>query len=69
VNLALRVGLGRVLTSRVLSIFIGDEIDYAMDKERVGATQQTMRGMTEFLDQIILVTHKGIEADHTISLT
>lgn len=69
VNLALRVGLGRVLTSRVLSIFIGDEIDYAMDKERVGATQQTMRGMTEFLSQIILVTHKGIEADHTISLT
>ncbi len=68
VNLALRIGLGRVLTSRILPIFIGDEIDYAMDKDRVGATQQMFRGLTGMLDQVILVTHKGIEADNIITL-
>lgn len=68
VNLALRIGLGRVLTSRILPIFIGDEIDYAMDKERVGATQEMFRGLTSMLDQVILVTHKNIDADNIVSL-
>jgi len=69
VNLALRIGLGRVLTSRIFPIFIGDEIDYAMDQDRVGATQQMFRGLTKLLDQVILVTHKGIEADNIVSLS
>ena len=33
-NLALRIGLGQVLTNKVVSLFIGDEIDASMDTER-----------------------------------
>ena len=33
-NLALRIGLGQVLTNKVVSLFIGDEIDASMDAER-----------------------------------
>src|SRR3546814_15623569 len=37
-NLAIRIGLGRVLVSRIFPVFIGDEIDSAMDAERAEAT-------------------------------
>jgi hypothetical protein len=33
-NLALRLGLGQVLTNNVLSVFVGDEIDASMDEDR-----------------------------------
>jgi exonuclease SbcC len=33
-NLALRIGLGQVLTGKVLSLFIGDELDASMNQER-----------------------------------
>jgi exonuclease SbcC len=68
VNLALRIGLGQVLTSKVLSIFIGDEIDGSMDALRAKATHFTFKNLTKHLDQVILITHKDIEADHIISL-
>ena len=68
VNLALRIGLGQVLTARVLPLFMGDEIDKDMDSERAAATHETFQNLREYLTQIILVTHKPIEADHTINL-
>jgi DNA repair protein SbcC/Rad50 len=68
VNLALRIGMGQVLTSRVLPIFLGDEIDAAMDNDRAGTTHETMKTLREYLHQIILVTHKDMEADNTIEL-
>lgn len=68
VNLALRIGMGQVLTSRVLPIFLGDEIDAAMDNDRAGTTHQTMQILREHLTQIILITHKEMEADQTILL-
>lgn len=68
VNLALRIGLGQVLTSRVLPIFMGDEIDKDMDQERASSTHETMQNLKQYLTQIILVTHKEIEADHLIQL-
>jgi DNA repair exonuclease SbcCD ATPase subunit len=69
VNLALRIGLGQVLTSKVLPIFLGDEIDKDMDKQRAGATHTTMQNLRQYLSQIIIVTHKEeFEADHTINL-
>lgn len=68
VNLALRIGLGQVLTSKVLPLFMGDEIDKDMDADRAAATHGTFQNLREYLTQIILVTHKSIEADHIIQL-
>lgn len=68
VNLALRLGLGQVLTSKVLPFFLGDEIDKDMDAVRAAATSETMMNLREYLSQIILVTHKEIEADHLIQV-
>jgi hypothetical protein len=41
-NLALRLGLGQVLTNKVFSLFIGDEIDASLDGSR--AQQTSSRG-------------------------
>lgn len=68
VNLALRIGLGQVLTSKVLPIFMGDEIDKDMDAIRASSTHSTFQSLREFLSQIIIVTHKEIEADQVIQL-
>lgn len=68
VNLALRIGLGQVLTAKVLSLFIGDEIDGSMDQTRATATHATFHNLTKHLAQVMLITHKEIEADQTISL-
>jgi DNA repair exonuclease SbcCD ATPase subunit len=68
VNLALRIGLGQVLTSKVLPIFMGDEIDKDMDQVRASSTHGTFQSLREYLTQIILVTHKEVEADQVIQL-
>lgn len=68
VNLALRIGLGQVLTSKVLPIFMGDEIDKDMDAVRASSTHGTFQSLREYLAQIILVTHKEVEADQVIQL-
>lgn len=67
VNLALRIGLGQVLTSQVLPIFLGDEIDKDMDQTRAAATHQLFQNLKQYLTQIILVTHKDMEADYTLN--
>ena len=70
VNLALRIGLGQVLTSKVLPIFLGDEIDKDMDGERAAATHGTLQNLRQFLKQIIIVTHKEeFEADNLVTLS
>lgn len=68
VNLALRIGLGQVLTKNVMSLFMGDEIDASMDSERADKTTQTLKALVDHLSQVILVTHKSPEADHVINL-
>jgi DNA repair exonuclease SbcCD ATPase subunit len=67
-NLALRIGLGQVLTNNVLSLFIGDEIDASLDADRSEATGQTLRGLMSSVAQILLVTHKGAEAEYSVTL-
>jgi len=67
-NLAIRIGLGQVLTNRVFSVFMGDELDAAMDLERAGATAECLRALKSKIGQIIMVTHKRPEADHYIEL-
>lgn len=66
-NLAVRIGLGRVLVSRVFPVFIGDEIDSDMDPERAEATAEALASLTDQLQQVLIITHKQFEhADQVI---
>lgn len=68
-NLALRIALGRVLTQSVIPIFLADEIDANMAAKRTKATHDSLTRLGTQLKQIIVVTHKDFEGDHTICLT
>lgn len=68
INLALRLGLGQVLTHKVFSVFIGDEIDASMREERAQLTADCLRKISKYINQVILVSHRNIEADHYIDL-
>lgn len=67
-NLAIRIGLGQVLTNKVFSVFAGDEIDASMDADRAGFTAQCLQNLTGSIRQVLLVSHKTPEADHYIDL-
>jgi DNA repair exonuclease SbcCD ATPase subunit len=67
-NLALRLGLGQVLTNNVLSLFMGDEIDAAMDADRAENCSATLWALKSRIAQILLVTHKSPAADYHIRL-
>ena len=67
-NLALRIALGYVLTNRVFSVLLADEVDAGMDEERAGAAAAALRNLTTSLGQVVLVTHKTPAADHYIRL-
>lgn len=69
-NLTIRLGLGMVLTHKVFGVFMGDELDAAMDIDRAGYTAECLRGLTAKIPQVILVTHKRTEglADTVIEL-
>lgn len=66
-NLALRIGLGQVLTNNVLSVFIGDEIDASMDDDRADFTQASLQSLANRISQILLITHKVPTADHVVT--
>ena len=68
-NLALRIGLGQVLTNSVFSVFLADEIDAAMDERRAALTSKCLSRLTQSVKQVVLVSHKRPEADHFIELT
>lgn len=67
-NLAVRIGLGSVLTNKIFSVFLADEIDAAMDSERAAYTAQCLQNLTAVIGQIILVSHQKPEADHQIEV-
>lgn len=67
-NLAIRIALGQVLTNRVFSVFMADEIDQAMDAERAGFTAECLRALSKEIDQVVLISHKKPSADHYIEL-
>ena len=67
-NLAIRIGLGTVLTSRVFSVLLADEVDASMDPERSEYTAQCLRNLTSTFKQVILVSHREPEADHHIKV-
>ena len=68
INLALRLGLGQVLTHKAFSVFIGDEIDASMRDERAQLTANCLRKISKYIKQVILISHRDIEADQYISL-
>lgn len=68
-NIALRVALGQILVGKAFPVFIGDEMDGDLDYERRQATIQAMVSLKEHLNQIVLITHRGVDvADHVIDL-
>jgi exonuclease SbcC len=68
-NLAIRIGLGQVLTNKVFSVFLGDELDASMDPKRADFTAECLAGLTQTIKQVILVSHKEVKvADHEVRL-
>lgn len=67
-NLALRIGLGRVLTHSAFNVFMGDEIDADCDFERASKIAESLRRLSGQIDQIILISHRGITADNYIEV-
>lgn len=67
-NLALRLGLGRILTNGVFPVFFGDELDASMDEERAGHLQTALSALEGKLHQIIIVTHKQPATPRVIRL-
>ena len=67
-NLAIRLALGRILTNRMFSLFMADEVDGSMDEDRADYVALALRRLTGMVKQVILITHKRPEVDHTIEL-
>src|SRR5690606_38861993 len=67
-NLAVRIALGMVLTNKVFSVLLADEIDAAMDDERAEATATALRNLTGTISQVVLVSHKEPDADNQIRI-
>lgn len=67
-NLAIRLGLGQVLTNNVLSLFMGDEIDGSFDKDRAENTANALQTLRRKISQILIVTHKFTPADYRINV-
>lgn len=67
-NLALRIALGQVLTNRVFSVLLADEVDASMDEFRSEQTSNVLCTLDNSISQVLLVSHKSIEAINHIDL-
>lgn len=67
-NLAIRIALGQVLTNRVFSVLLADEIDASMDDFRAENTSNILGNLKDSISQIMLVSHKPVEAINQICL-
>lgn len=67
-NLALRIALGQVLTNRVISVLFADEIDASMDEFRAEQTALVLRTMANSISQVLLISHKSLDADNIVDL-
>lgn len=67
-NLSVRIALGTVLTNKVFSVFLADEIDASMDQSRSENTAECLKALKDTFKQIILVSHKDLDVDHKIIL-
>lgn len=68
-NLAIRIGLGQVLTNKVFSVMMLDEPDESCDDIVAGLIEKTLNVLKKQFKQVFLITHKsGGEADNRIHL-
>lgn len=67
-NLTLRIGLGRILTHRVLPVMMLDEIDSAMDDTRASFTWQCIQRITPHIGQVLQASHKELSAETRVSV-
>lgn len=68
-NLAVRIGLGLVLTNGVFSVLLLDEIDAGVDTEKAPLLAKALQGLTNQIQQILYVSHKpNLVSDHAITL-
>jgi DNA repair exonuclease SbcCD ATPase subunit len=67
-NLAIRLGLGQILTHKVLPLFMVDEHDAGMDWERATHTHKCLTKITPQIGQLLIVSHKELEAQNKITL-
>ena len=67
-NLAIRIGLGRIITHSVLPMMMLDEIDSAMDDDRASFTWQCIQKITPQIGQVLQVSHKSLPSQHTITV-
>ena len=60
INIALRIALGQVLTHKVFSVVIGDELDASMDVNRTGLLWQALANLVKSgsIEQVVLVSHE-----------
>lgn len=61
INLALRLALGQVLVSRVMPVFIGDEIDSDLDEANAQMLVDGLLALTDQLKQVVIISHKHLE--------
>lgn len=67
-NLAVRLGLGRILTNGVFPVFAGDEMDASMDADRAGHLHDALTALDGKLHQILVITHKTPACPQVIKL-
>lgn len=67
-NLALRIGLGRILTHKVLGMMMLDEIDQGMDADRAAYTWQCIERVTPQIGQVLVVSHKDLHAENRLEV-
>jgi hypothetical protein len=70
VHLAIRIGLGQILTAKVFPVLMCDEVDAGCDIERAEAIAGCLNSgiITKSIKQVVIVTHKEIPADHYVRL-
>ena len=67
-NLAVRIGLGQILTNKTFSVLMADEVDAACDDERAAAIAGCLHSLTPGIAQVLIVSHKDITADNQLAL-
>lgn len=68
-NLALRLGLGTVLTNQTFSTLLLDEVDQGCDDERSVYIAKCLGHLTKTFKQVIVISHKkDLPSDHRIEL-
>ena len=67
-GLAVRIALGQVLTNRVISVLMADEIDGSFDDFRAAGTATVLEALASSISQVMLISHKDVEAEKRLEI-